>query len=491
MKKIDMSEINQLKIDLRNKTSMYENQKKLNNELKDEIKILKAENKKLTLLVEELLNKFKQQEWIINKLNIKIEKLNKTSENSSKSPSTDIVKKNKSLRWKTDNKSWWQKWHDWCCEKQSDNPDEIIECKPERCSICWKEFDSNTKFKILWKKQKIDISKIIKLITEYRLMWAKCTCWHKGKWEYPNDIKAPVQYWTNLQSFVGYLSVAHSIPQKRITNILKDLLSIELSSWTIDNILSKTKDKIYDYTNEIMRIIKTNHWVWSDETWTRVQKQNWYCWTWQNDLWSYYFSKKSRAYQVIYDIFRENYNWTMLHDCFSAQNNTVANDHQLCHPHLLRDLIFCLELENSSWAFNMIHLLLKSEKAREVIWKDWFDEEKRKNIQKYYVDCLENMLEEIPKTKETLRMYKRFKKHKMMIFTFMKYKDVPHHNNSSEQAIRSHKIKKKVSGCFRSEEWISRHDTILSFIETMKKQNRDILKSLKQAIEWKFYFCLN
>ena len=60
----------------------------------------------------------------------------------------------------------------------------------------------------------------------------------------------------------------------------------------------------------------------------------------------------------------------MLHDCFSAQNNTVANDHQLCHPHLLRDLIFCLELENSSWAFNMIHLLLKSEKAREVIWKD-------------------------------------------------------------------------------------------------------------------------
>jgi len=25
----------------------------------------------------------------------------------------------------------------------------------------------------------------------------------------------------------------------------------------------------------------------------------------------------------------------------------------------------------------------------------------------------------------------------------------------------------------------------------MKKQNRDILKSLKQAIEWKFYFCLN
>ena len=484
MKKKDMSEINKLKVDLRNKTKMYEHQKKLNIELKEE-------NKKLTILVEELLATVKEQEWIINKLNIRIEKLEKNSSNSSKPPSTDNVKKNKSLRTWWKNKTWWQQWHEWCCEKQSDNPDNIIECKPEKCSVCWKEFPSNTDFDVIWKKQKIDISKIIKQITEYRLMWAKCSCWHKEKWKYPDDIKAPVQYWTNLRSFVGYLSVTHSIPQKRITDIFNDMLDIKLSTWTIDNILSKTKEKISDYTDEIMKIIKTRHWVGSDETWTRVQKENWYCWTWQNDLWSYYYSKKSRAYQVIYDIFWEDYYWTMLHDCFAAQNNTIAKDHQLCHPHLLRDLIFCLELEKSSWASRMIHLLLKSEKARDLIWEDWFNKIKREKIQQYYIDKLDYMLTIIPETKETLRIYKRFKKHKMMIFTFMKYKDVPHHNNSSEQAIRSHKIKKKVSGWFRSTEWISRHDTILSFIETMKKQDRNILQSLKQAIEWKFYFCLN
>lgn len=491
MKKIDMSEINQLKVDLRNKTSMYENQKKINIELKEEIKELKKEILEKDDIILKLTQKVSQLELLVAQLIVKIEKLEKNSSNSSKPPSTDIVKKNKSLRWKSNNNTWWQIWHNWCCEKQSSNPDKIIECKPEKCWKCWKEFDSNTEFKLLWKRQQIDISKIIKLVTEYRLMWAKCQCWYKEKWKYPDKIKAPVQYWTNIQSFVGYLSVSHSIPQKRITNIFKDMLDISLSWGTIDNMLSKTKEKIYSYTDEIMRIIKTRHWVWSDETWTRVQKENWYCWTWQNDLWSYYFSKKSRAYQVIYDIFWETYNWTMLHDCLSAQNNTVAKNHQLCHPHLLRDLIFCLELENSSWAFDMIHLLLKSEKARNIIWEEWFTESKRESIQQYYIDRLDIMLENIPKTKEALRLYKRFKKHKMMIFTFMKYKDVPHHNNSSEQAIRSHKIKKKVSGCFRSIEWISRHDTILSFIETMKKQNRNILKSLKQAIEWKFFFCLN
>lgn len=487
MKKSEMSEINQLKVDLRNKNSMYENQKRVSENLKEEIKKWKQKDK----IIVDLNQKILKLELLVLKLTEKINKLEKNSNNSSKPPSTDIVKKNKSLRWKSNNKTWWQKWHEWCSEKQSDNPDKIIECKPNRCSVCWKEFDSNTKFKVLWRKQKIDISKIIKLITEYRLMWTKCSCWHKEKWEYPSDIKAPVQYWTNLQSFVGYLSVSHSIPQKRITNIFNDMLGIKLSSGTIDNILSKTKNKISDYTEEIMKIIKRWKWVWSDETWTRVQKENWYCWTWQNELWSYYFSKKSRAYQVVYDIFWEDYHWTMLHDCFAAQNNTVAKDHQLCHPHLLRDLIYCLELENSSWAFSMIHLLLKSEKARNIIWKEWFDEKKRKEIQEYYIDRLDDMLKIVPETKETLRLYKRFKKHKMMIFTFMKYSDIPHHNNSSEQAIRSHKIKKKVSGWFRSEQWISRHDTILSFIETMKKQDRNILQSLKQAIEGNFFFCLN
>jgi predicted RNase H-like nuclease (RuvC/YqgF family) len=98
MKKKHMSEINQLKVDLRNKTLMYENQKKVNIELKEEIKELKKENSKLKILAEELLNKFKTQDDIIRKLNTTINKLEKNSTNSSKPPSTDIVKKNKSLR---------------------------------------------------------------------------------------------------------------------------------------------------------------------------------------------------------------------------------------------------------------------------------------------------------------------------------------------------------------------------------------------------------
>jgi hypothetical protein len=73
----------------------------------------------------------------------------------------------------------------------------------------------------------------------------------------------------------------------------------------------------------------------------------------------------------------------------------------------------------------------------------------------------------------------------------MKFKDVPHHNNSSEQAMRIHKVKKKISWGFRSSIWAQRHDVLLSFINTVKKQDRNILKSIKQVTLWKFFFCVD
>jgi uncharacterized membrane-anchored protein YhcB (DUF1043 family) len=70
---------------------MYQNQRKINKKLKEDYKNLKSD-------FDELLEKFKQQGYLIEKLLLKIDKLEKNSSNSSKNPSSDIVKKNKSLR---------------------------------------------------------------------------------------------------------------------------------------------------------------------------------------------------------------------------------------------------------------------------------------------------------------------------------------------------------------------------------------------------------
>lgn len=76
--------------------------------------------------------------------------------------------------------------------------------------------------------------------------------------------------------------------------------------------------------SEILRIIKTGHWVGSDETGDRVNGQTFWRWVWQNILGSYYVFDEKRSYDVVFRNFREDYKGTVVHDCHGAQNNTVA-----------------------------------------------------------------------------------------------------------------------------------------------------------------------
>jgi len=85
-------------------------------------------------------------------------------------------------------------------------------------------------------------------------------------------------------------------------------------------------------------------------------------------------------------------------------------------------------------------------------------------------------------TKEANKLRKRLIKHSEKILFFMNSPNMPYHNNSSEQAIRSAKIKLKISGGFRSEHGAHRYAVLQSIIETCKKQKMDVLDSIKQVL---------
>jgi transposase len=90
--------------------------------------------------------------------------------------------------------------------------------------------------------------------------------------------------------------------------------------------------------------------------------------------------------------------------------------------------------------------------------------------------------------KEVQTLLKRFRKHRNSIFTFINYKDVPFDNNGSERAIRMAKVKQKISGCNRSDNGARRESAILTIIETAKKQNMDILSSIRLLPDGKLKF---
>lgn len=89
------------------------------------------------------------------------------------------------------------------------------------------------------------------------------------------------------------------------------------------------------------------------------------------------------------------------------------------------------------------------------------------------------------------RIIKRLRKFKSSVLTFLKYEDIPPHNNAVEQKVRPFVMQRKISGTFMSEEGVKAHAIHLSIFETCKINQIDYLKLLRLAFHEKWEGILN
>lgn len=422
---------------------------------------------------------------IILSLEIRIAALEKNSRNSSKPPSSDFhpPKRNQSLRTSSGRSRGGQNGHTGTTRSQVENPDMVIVNRPEACSSCHASL-KNVPGLLLEKRQVADIPPIHLSVTEYQNESVICPgCGTRSFGVFPDQVTASFQFGNHLRSFVVYLSVAHHLPFHRLTMILNDLLHVPMSEGVVDTILSKAEVLGRHLYGDIRSFVKQGRWVGSDETGIRVEKETWWQWVWQNLQNSFYAIDPGRGYAVVKEQFGEDFTGSLIHDCWSAQNNTHAVAHQLCHAHLLRDLNFCLETDKGRFAYDLKNLLLSAQGAQKQIWMTGFDPRVRTTVIASYNDQLSKLIAVPVQGAESNRLQKRFRKHKDKIFHFLTQPDIPFHNNGSEQAIRTAKVKKKVSGCFRSAHGAKRHAVLLSIIETCRKRGMDVFVSLQQLFE--------
>ncbi len=79
-------------------------------------------------------------------------------------------------------------------------------------------------------------------------------------------------------------------------------------------------------------------------------------------------------------------------------------------------------------------------------------------------------------------LWERLQKHETAVLLFAKDPNVPFTNNRAERDLRMTKVKQKISGCFRKEEYARAYCRISSYLQTMANRGVNPLVAIQMAL---------
>jgi len=435
--------------------------------LLDTIAELKAENTRLRARIAELEHR-------------------KNSNNSSVPPSKDEnrIKKNQSLREKSEKKVGAQPGHEGSMLKMTENPDEIIKYVPQYCNYCGNDLTEVSE-EFIEGRQILEIPEIKVKYVEYQIYSKKCDCGHITECDFPPDINAKIQYGRGVAALISYFFARQYIPFHRMKEILNHLFHIPISEGGIHYLLQRITNKEISLYNLIRDKVEVTKQAGSDETGAKINGKKYWFWTWQNKFLTYIVCSPSRGYDSVKKVFPKGLvNAIINHDRWASQIITPAKGHQICTAHLLRDFNYLIELYKCEWSVKMKMLILRAlELKKQLAEIDYLKDIPERNILEQELDLL--LSEQInPMHKKSLTIQKKLTKIQSYILTFLYYPEVPPDNNGSERAIRNIKVKQKVSGYFKSFTGAEIFAINRSIIDTIIKSGNNVLEGLNLIEEY-------
>lgn len=342
---------------------------------KDEmIKHLLMQVNTLNASLNSLQQSFDAQTALIAQLNQTIqelkEQLNKNSKNSSKPPSSDGFKKPtpKSLRKPSGKKVGGQEGHQGTFLSVLSNPDEIVKHMPSACEGCPHYKMCKGTACVAEKRHVIDAVVTVNVVEHQRLEIPICMLHgDTRKGNFPDDVKATVQYGENLQALSVALNTVGAVSVKRTHEILSGVFNIPLATETISNMVKRCADTVSETVNRIKQKVANSGLGHFDETGTRVDKKLWWVHDASNCEFIYLDISPKRGYLGMEQCgVLPLFHGIAMHDCWASYWSYEDCQHAVCCAHLLRELTGIAENHSEQkWASAFIDLLTEMKKVKD------------------------------------------------------------------------------------------------------------------------------
>lgn len=363
------------------------------------------------------------------------------------------------------------------------------------CDVCAQDL-SDTPCISHERRTKIDI--IFEKVVDHVDAEVKCcpNCNATIKGAFPSDRHGPLQYGDGLKAFVINLLVSQMVALNRVQKLVQSMIGIVIAEASMLKFILRLHQALAAWEAQaIERILKTPT-INVDETSLRVDTKNHWIHVYSSGDLTLKFLRKNRSKAAIESInIIPRYGGVTIHDCLPAYFSFKNCEDALCGSHLLRELVFIIEVHDYAWAKNMKRLLQETCKKVSAREEKRLSDKELANLQKRYRNILtrgEKELPEIPPKPSKKRgklaksdahnLWDRFKKYEAAVLLFAKNPHVSFTNNRAEQDLRMAKVKQKVSGCFRANEYAHAYCRISSYLQSMANRGYNPLIAIQIAL---------
>jgi len=427
----------------------------------------------------------------IAELEARLARLEKNSSNSSKPPSSDIVKPGKAAgkKRRSQRKRGAQPGHA-KHERPLFSPDEIDRVKDyqfERCPECDEPLELLAEpARVL---QQIEIVTQPTRVTEHRSR--TCRCPHCQK-EFVQPIPRPVRkaglVGPRLTALVGYLKGACHCSFSTTRKFLQDVVGVSISRGQLRKVCGKVARSLDEPYQDLLAALPEQERLNVDETGHKENQVAMWTWCFRAPLFTLFKIDPSRGSDVLLDVLGTEFRGVLGCDYFSAYRKYLRlNENvlvQFCLAHLIRDVRFLVEhpsSKNRAYGERVLTAL-----------RDLFGLiHRRGNMpEAQLLGALEDQGYEVwtqatyrvPQTPEAQNLAQRFHQHGREYLRFITTPGVEPTNNLAEQAIRFVVIDRRVTQGSRSlpgREWLER---IWTAIATCTQHGHSVFDFLNQAV---------
>jgi len=359
-------------------------------------------------------------------------------------------------------------------------PDEVVECRVGVCSGCGHDL-SGMRQRVVGQRQVVDIPPAASMVRETRCYSAKCPqCGLSQRGVYPAGFERGRVVGAGLSNLVVYLHHAHPLSYQRVQRVLRDMYGVSLSQSALVNVVQRCRAAAAQAAGHIQQQVRQQAVLGSDETGVRVQGHNHWQWVFQSPQWVYMHIHPQHSQTVIHDVMGNAHPQVWVSDLGPAQLHHPAQHLQVCLAHQVRELQFVIDTAQCPWATNVqatFYQAIQLGQQRTTLTPATYTKRVRQLEQH-----LEAVLATYPTSADAQRLWRRFRKHRPSLLTFLYHPNAPPTNNASEQALRNSVIYRKVTGGFRSAWGADLYANLISIFETARRQGRDLFATLADVV---------